>query len=445
MFLTQTRRLTGLQTFSIIWAGQLVSQLGTGMTRFALLIWAYQQTGSVTTLALLGFFNWVPFVLLSPIAGVWADRYNRRLLMILSDLGAGVMTLIVFGLFVSGRLAIWHLYLLEASASAFEAFQSPAFTATTSQILPKRDYVRASGMSTLASDLTQVFSPVAAGVLLAVVGMSGVMMIDMVTFLVAVGTLLLVYIPRATMSAEESADQSFWRQVTFGTRYVWARKGLLGLLLIFTGINLFAALTYYAILPAMILARSGGDEVALASVQATLGGAGIVGGLLVSTWGLPRRKIHAALGMCGISFLLGDMLFATGQTLGAWLIAASVSAVFIPFIIAGNRTIWQLKVPPALQGRVFSVRMAFANASMPVGFLLAGPLADRLFEPAMQPDGSLAPFFGWLVGTGPGAGMGLMFAATAILGAAMSFGGYLYGPLRRVEDELPDHDAGGDG
>ena len=432
---------TGMQTFSIMWFGQLVSQLGTGMTRFALLIWAYQQTGEATTLALLGFFSWVPVVLLSPLAGVWADRFDRRKLMLLGDLGAGLMTIAVMALFFSGRLAIWHLYLLEAAASAFESLQIPAYTAATSTILAKDAYARASGMRTLSGDLTRVFAPVAAGVLLAFIGIGGIMIIDVGTFLLAMITLLLVRIPRPTAQEATAGDDSLWQQITFGFRYVYARKGLWGLLLIFTGINFFAALTYFAILPAMILARTGGDEVALASVQAALGGAGIVGGLAVSIWGLPRRKIHVALGGCGISFLLGDLLFATGRTLTVWLMAASVAAFFIPFIVAANRTIWQLKVPPAIQGRVFSIRMAFANASMPLGYLLAGPLADRVFEPAMMPNGAWAANFGWLVGTGAGAGMGLMFACTAILGAAMSFGGYLFPALRHVEAALPDHDA----
>lgn len=432
---------TGMQTFSIMWFGQLVSQLGTGMTRFALLIWAYEQTGSATTLALLGFFSWVPVVICSPIAGVWADRFDRRKLMMIGDLGAGLMTMMVMGLFFSGRLAIWHLYLLEATASAFESLQIPAYTAATSTILSKDEYARSNGMRTVSNDLTRIIAPVSAGILLAFIGIGGIMVIDVVTFFIAIATLLLVRIPRPARHDMGATRQPFWTQITFGFRYVHARKGLWGLMLIFTGINFFAALTYFAILPAMILARTGGDEVALASVQAVLGGAGVVGGIVVSVWGLPRRKIHVALAGCGISFLFGDLLFAAGRTLTVWLIAASVAAFFIPFIIAANRTIWQLKVPPDMQGRAFSIRQAFANASMPLGYLLAGPLADWVFEPAMQPGGAWADTFGWLVGTGPGAGMGLMFACTAFLGAAMSFGGYLFPALRRVEDELPDHSA----
>jgi hypothetical protein len=138
---------------------------------------------------------------------------------------------------------------------------------------------------------------------------------------------------------------------------------------------------------------------------------------------------------------LGDFLFAVGQTLTMWVIAAISAAFFIPFIVAASRTIWQSKVPPALQGRVHAVRIMSENISRPFGYVLAGLLADRLFEPAMQPGGTWAASFGWLVGTGPGAGMGLMFAITAILGCAISLGGYLFPAIRNVETELLDHDA----
>jgi hypothetical protein len=212
-------------------------------------------------------------------------------------------------------------------------------------------------------------------------------------------------------------------------------------MLIFMGIEFFAALTYFSVMPALILARSGGSEVALGMVQATLGAGGVVGALLVSVCGLPRRKIHAVCGLCGLSFLLGDLLFATGRSLPAWIVAAAVAAVFIPFISGGYTTIWQLKVNPAIQGRVMSVADMFRSLPKPVGYLIAGPIADQLLEPAMRPAGPLAPLFGWLVGTGPGAGIGLMFVGTAILGALMSFSGYLFRPIRCVEEELPDHDA----
>lgn len=432
----------GFRTFVIIWAGQLVSLLGTGMSRFALLIWAYQQSGAATTLALLGFFSWVPFVLISPVAGVWVDRWDRRKVMLVADLGAALMTLIVLGLLLAGQLAIWHLFLLEAVASACEAFQSPAYTAATTQLLPKRHYARASGMRSMAQDAALVGGPLLGGALLALVGLHGVLWIDLATFAVAFGSLLVIRIPALVIPlADAAANQgSLWQQMQIGFRFIVERKGLLALTLLFTGINFFAILTYFSVLPALILARTRGDELALAVVQGTLGGAGIIGGLAVSTWGLPKRKIHTLLIGTALSFLGGDLLFAVGRSLPVWMVGAAIAAFFIPYIIGANQTIWQSKTPPHLQGRVFSVQAMLRNLSAPVAYLLSGPLADRVFEPALRPGGALAAQVGWLVGTGPGAGIGLMFIGTAVLGTLMSLSGYLSPALRQVESALPDHD-----
>jgi len=278
------------------------------------------------------------------------------------------------------------------------------------------------------------------------VDLPGVMLVDVATFLIAMITLAIVRVPRPPEAETQAADKgSTWQQLTFGFRYIWQRPGLRGLLLIFTGVNLLAALTYFGVLPAMILARNrgygGSDELALAAVQGALGVAGVVGGLVVGLWGLPRRRIHAALGFTAASFLGGDLLFALGQSLPVWMLAALVASFFIPPLVAGERAIWQAKVPPGIQGRVFSVQSMLRQAMTPLGYLLAGPLADRLFEPAMHPGGALAATFGGLVGTGPGAGMGLMFLGTAVMGTLLCLSGYLIPAVRNVEGDLPDHDA----
>ena len=434
--------LQGMQIFTVIWFGQFVSALGTGMTRFALLIWAYQQTGDATTLALLGFFSFGPYVLLGPIAGVWVDRLDRRLVMLFTDLGAGLMTIAMLVLYTTGNLQIWHLYIASGMAGAFEAFQLTAYSAATTTLAPKAHLARASGMRSLGTSAAEVFAPFLAGMMLTLFDIDGVMLIDVATFLIAMLTLSLVRIPAPTLSEEGiNARGNMRQEITFGFRYIFRRPGLLGLLLIFVGINLFAALTYFAILPPMVLARTGGDELALASVQSALGIGGVAGGVVLTIRGGPKRQIHGVLAAASVSFLLGDFLFATGRSAPVWVLAAFLAAFFIPFIIGADRAIWQAKVPPDIQGRVLSVQSTLRTATMPIGYLLAGPLADQVFEPAMAAGGSLAESFGWLVGTGPGAGMALMFLCTAILGCAMSLSGYLFRPVRQVENDLPDYDV----
>lgn len=178
-------------------------------------------------------------------------------------------------------------------------------------------------------------------------------------------------------------------------------------------------------------------------MQGALGAAGVAGGLLMATWGGPRRKIHGVLLGTALSFLLGDFLFAVGQGVVVWIVAAAASAVFIPILLGSRNAIWQAKVPPAVQGRVFATDSMLRLSLNPAGYLLAGVLADRLLEPAMAAGGALAPIFGPLVGTGPGAGMALMFVGTATLGSLTSLLAYLFPAVRNVERDLPDFDAGG--
>ena len=440
--LHKLNRLSGMQTFTLIWFGQFVSLVGTAMTRFALLIWAYQQTGEATTLALLGFFSFILYVVFSPLAGVVVDRFDRRKVMLVTDLGAGVMTGLMLLLYTAGGLEIWHLYLLEALTGAFEAFQVPAYHASISVLVPKQQYARANGLRSLAQSASTVLAPFLAGLVLQVGDLRHVMLIDLLTFGAAAITLMLVRIPRPRPSAEgEAAQRGLWRDMRYGFTYIRQRPGLLGLMWIFTGIVFFAGLTYYGIMPAMVLARTGGDELALATVRGALGIGGIIGGIVVSTVGLPRRRLHATLGFTAVSFLLGDFMLATGRSVLAWAFAALVAEFFVPFIVSGERAIWQAKVAPDVQGRVFAVQNMLRNAATPLAYLLAGPLADRLLEPAMQPGGALTGVFGGLVGTGPGAGMALMFLFTAVAGMAICVLGYAIPAVRQVEADLPDHDA----
>lgn len=428
----------GIRTFLLVWFGQAISTFGTAMTRFALLIWAYDQTGQATTLALLGFFSFAVHVVLLPVAGVWVDRLDRKRIMLVADLGAGLITVGFVLLLTAGRLSIWHLYLGEALTGLLEAFQFPAYSASVTLLVPREQLARASGLRSLSVESTNILAPILAGLLLVWIGLRGIMLLDILTMSLAVGMLCVLRIPRPDSSADERQPGSFWQEMTFGTRYIMQRQGLVGLTMVYALIHLFASFTYFSILPAMVLARSGGDELALSGVQSMMGVGGVVGSLIVAIWGGPKHRIHGVLGACTLSFLCGDLLFAMGRTPLVWGVAAFAGAVFIPCIGSSNSAIWQSKVPPELQGRVLGAFWSWGQMLRPVGYLLAGPLADRVFEPAMMPGGALSGALGGLVGTGPGAGIGLMFLLTALFGASSCLAGYLFPALRDVERDLPD-------
>ena len=431
-----------MTAFTLIWFGQLISFVGTGMTRFALTVWAYETTGSAAVLAQVGFFSFVPIILVTPFAGALVDRWNRKLVMMLSDLGAGLSTIALLILYVTGNLQIWHIMVAGAFAGIFESFQFPAFSASISTMLNKAQYVRANAMLSLAESASGIVAPVLAGFLLVAIGIGGIMAIDIITFSLAVIAVLLVHIPQPGRSREGAeAGAGIWREAAYGFRYIWRRPSLLGLQASFFFSNLFSSIGII-LLPAMILARTGNNETTLGLVQSALGIGGVVGGLLLSTWGGPQRRIHGLLlGFIGIS-LLGQSLLGIGQALPLWAAAGFFVGFFIPFINGSNQAIWQAKVAPDVQGRVFAARRIFAQVTIPLGFLLGGYMADGIFEPLMMnPSGVVARFFEPLVGSGPGAGMGLIFVITGLLGAAVGLAGYVIPVIRNAEDILPDHDA----
>jgi DHA3 family macrolide efflux protein-like MFS transporter len=426
--------LSPMKNFLWLWTSQLLSIFGTAMTRFAVTIWAYQQTGQATTLALMGFFNSAAYVAFSPLAGVLSDRVNRKWVVALSDLGAGLATAGLLALYLTGRLQIWHLYLAGAFSNAMGAFQEPAVSASVSTLVPTKELTRANGMLSLAYDGSHMFAPMLAGALLAPLGVNGIMIIDLITCLSAVLVVASMRIARPVQSAAGAAARGLLHQeMSFGFRYIARHSGLLGILLIFSGVNLFAAITYFGVMPAMILSRTQGNEVALGAVQSMLGIGGVVGGALLSIWGGPRNRLKAFLLSTALTFLLGDFFFAVGRSLPVWLTAAFVSAVFIPIIIACYESIWQSSVPHDIQGRVFSAKNMVQILSMPFGYLLAGWLADGVFEPAMAIGGGLSGAFSWLVGIGPGAGMALMFACTCLLGTLTALLGFLMPSIRHLE------------
>lgn len=431
--------LSGMRGFTVIWFGQLISLLGTGMTRFALTIWAYQETGSATALALVAFFSFGPVVLLSPVAGALVDRWNRKVVVMLSDLAAGATTIVLLLLYVTGNLQIWHLYVMGALAGAFESFQFPAFSAAMTMMLRKEHYGRANGMMSVADSTAGIVTPLLAGLLLTLIGIGGIMMIDIVTFVLAVTAVLITQIPQPdTTEVGAQARSSLWRESFFGFQYIWARPSLLGMQMMFFLANLFGTYSMVLLAP-LLLARTSNNELILGTVQSALGIGGLLGGLVLSIWGGPKEKVHGVLLGMVLSFLFGSFVLGIGQTLPFWLVGAFFTMFFMPVLNGSNQAIWQAKVAPDVQGRVFATRRLIAQITAPLAMLTAGPLADYLFEPAMQAGGAWAPQLGWLVGIGPGAGIGLLFVVTSLIGALAALLGYTIPAVRHIETILPDY------
>ena len=437
--------VSGGGAFLLIWGGQTLSLVGTSMTRFALLVWGWEATGRATTLSLLLLFEIGMTVLLSPLAGVIVDRFDRKKVMVFADLGAGLVTLGLLALFFAGRLEVWHLYVAAAAAGGFETFQFPAYSAAVTLLLPGRHYVRASGMISLAESGSRILGPPLAGVLLPLVGFAPVLLIDVATFLVAVTALALARIPAPPAVAggddDGRAAAGLLRQMLYGFRYIAARRGLLGLQLLFAAGNFL--LVFGVVLRApLVLARSGGAELALGQVMGAAGLGGALGGVLLATWGGPRRRIAGVLGGWTFS-ALGNVVLGLGRDVVTWAAGAFLYPFALTLTNGLNQSIWQAKVEPAVQGRVFATRRLIAQFSLLPAMALAGPLADAWFEPAFTAGGALAGSLGGLAGTGPGAGTGVLIAATGALAVMVTACGWLLRAVRNVERDLPDHAAVG--
>lgn len=431
------RGFAGLRAVLVLSLGQLVSLVGTGMTRFAVSIWIWNNTHSATAVALIWFFMFGPSILVSPLAGTLVDRWSRKRVMMVADLVAGVMSLVLLAVFASGTVKVWMVYLAGAIAAVAESFQSPAQIASVTMMVPQEQHTRANGMINMAQFGGLVLSPVMAGVLIGPIGISGILVVDVATFLFAVGTLLFLLIPQPKAAAGVGAPGSLWQETAAGLKYVLARPPMLHLISIFTGGNLLFGVLGAMFTP-MILARTGEDARQLGLLLTINGAGGVVGGLLLSLWRGPKRRIHGVLlGMIG-SNLLGTLILGLGQSFRMWAVGAFFATFFFPIMNGCVMAIGQSKVAADLQGRIFGLLRMVAQATFPLALIIAGPLADRFFRPAMQEGGSLVPIFGSIVGVGDGPGMSLLIIASGLLGILVGIAGYLVKTVRDIEVILPD-------
>ncbi|GET41104.1 MFS transporter [Microseira wollei] len=424
-----------MKVFILIWFGQLVSLIGSGLTGFALGIWVYQRTGSVTDFALISLFTFLPSILLLPLAGAFVDRWNRRSALLVSDCGAGISTLTIAVLLFTGRLAVWQIYLAVAASSIFRAFHWPAYNAAIAQLVPKKHLSRASGMVQFAQASSQLIAPVLAGVLVGTIQVQGVILIDFATFLFAFVTLLFVRIPKPKTTTEsEEEKKSLLHETLYGWTYISTRPGLLGLLIFYSFINFTLGIVEVLLTPLVLSFAS----TAFLGTILSIGGSGmLLGSVVISVWSGLKRRIYCIL---GFTLLQGLLLCVAGFRPSAPLIAAAafIFLFSLPLILASNQAIWFSKVAPDVQGRVFAVQRTIGLSSLPCAYIMAGPLADRIFEPLLTVNGPLAKSIGLLIGVGPGRGIGLVFIIMGILNILAVAIAYLYPSLRLVEDELPD-------
>ncbi|MBM3150716.1 MAG: MFS transporter [Chloroflexi bacterium] len=428
----------GMRTFLLIWAGQLFSILGSGLSGFAVGVWIYQQTGQATPFALTVLFGSLPPLLVMPFAGSLADRWNRRLIMILADTGAALGTVAIAILLFMNNLQVWHIYIIVVFSSMASAFQEPAYMASITMLVPKKDFARANGMMQMGQAIGSIITPLLAGVLFVAIGLKGIILIDLATFFFAVTPLLIVRIPQPELkeTAEEKRRRNVLSDLAIGWNFIRSRGGLLGLLLYYAMVNFLLNFSCVLMSPMILSAHS---PAALGGVQTVTGAGMLAGGLLMSTWGGPKnRRIPAVIGFITLA-VIGLAVAGLRASPVFPAVGFFIMMLFIPMASGASMAVWQSKVMPEVQGRVFSVRAMISRSMMPLAYLSAGPLADHVFEPLMREGGALAnTFLGPLLGIGPGRGIGLMFVISGLAAALVSGLAYLTPRLRNIETELPD-------
>ncbi|WP_312443233.1 MFS transporter [Lacrimispora sp.] len=404
-----------LRTFLILWITQSFSALGSAMTNFALVIWSYQQQGSALTTSLLAICSYAPYVLLSIFAGALSDRWNKKATMLLSDSFAALCTVSVLILLTTGKLQIWHLYLINTLNGLMNTVQQPASDVSISLLSPKKHYQKVSGMRSLSNSLITVLTPMLATSMLAFAGIRFVILFDLITFVTAfISLLCFVKIPQVT-DGSSTVNETVLQSAKSGLRYLRDNRGILDLILFLAVIN-FTASIFNAALPAMILSRAGGGELALGMVNTVTGIATMFGSILVSILPPPKSRVRVICNCLLFSMSTENFILAFGKSTPIWCFGAILGWIFIPVMNANMDVLFRTKIPIEMQGRIYSARNTLQFFTIPLGYLCGGVLVDRVFEPFMaeQPAGSL-----WttLFGIEKGSGAALLFLVIGILGA----------------------------
>ena len=368
--------------FFTIWTGQAFSLVGSSIVQFALVWWLTQKTGSATILATASLVALLPQIVLGPFVGALIDRWNRRVIMIVADSCIAAFTGLLIFLFLSGRIEVWHVYVILMVRSLGGAFHGPAMTSSTSLMVPNKHLARVAGMNQTLQGVISIFAPPLGALLLSLLPTGQVLFVDIGTAALAVIPLFFIPIPQPPKLVAQAnglaPKSSYWHDLKEGYLYVVKWKGLLGLVLLAMGLN-FLLSPASALTPLLIKDIFNGGAQQLGWAESIFGVGMIVGGLALSTWGgFKRRIITSFSGIIGIG--AGILLVSLTPSNLFWLFLAANFIVGAAQVFANGplSAIFQSTIAPEMQGRVFSLIGAGATAMMPLSLLIAGPLSDWL-------------------------------------------------------------------
>ncbi len=441
---SQGHFLSGRRAFYVLWFGQTISLIGSGMTCFAQSIFVYTDMGgSITNLMLLAVMAQLPGILISPFSGYLVDKWDRRKVMIIGDTVAALATLTLRLLVVSKSFAIWHMYVIVVVISVANHFQWPAYFATVPLLVGKEKLGRANGMVQAGRSVGQIAAPAMAGWAVTQFSLQGVILFDLGSYFIALIAMLIVRIPKVPQAALQAIPGttgkkkfSFLSEALYGFRYLWERRGLFNLLVLFCIDNFIFAAAGIILLP---MALSLGKATLYGSLMSIGGAVALTGGIIMGAWGGPKRRIHGVIGFMLLQSV-GLMLIGIRPSIPSLFIGYLTIQLAVPFVNSCAGIIWQSKVPLQVQGRVIAVSSMTTTFGLEMGYLTSGPMADKIFLPLMAVGGPLAATLGPIFGTGPMGGTGLMYVILGLTCFIAALGFFANPRLRKLDTEIPDAD-----
>ena len=411
--------LKQLHSFLLLWGSQTVSQLGTAMVDYAVIIWVYSRKGTASSVTLLTVCIFLPTIFLRFLAGSAVDRWNKKRIMLTADLLAACGTLAVFVLHSADVLQIWHLYVINFLLSLMNAFQEPASFVAVSMLVPKEHYVRASGLQGFSGAAVSILAPALGALLVSSGGLDLVLIIDLATFAFAFCVLLfLIRIPETEKKGTE--EEPFSKTCLTGIRYLKDHKAILRITLFLAVINFLAKLGNDGMLSPFILGRTGNNQQVLGAVE-SFTALGVLAGSLMATLMKPAgRRTRLIFVTTGLVFA-GNIIQGLTSRPWLWCAAAFGSYLLAAVMNVNMNTMMRERIPVEMQGRVFSAKSTLESFTIPPALLLGGMLADTVLEPFMQTDTPMKRALSGLAGTGKGSGIGLMFLVVGTAGMLISF------------------------
>jgi hypothetical protein len=395
--------------------GQFVSQFGSKMTSYGLILWVYQQTGSALSTSLLTICTVIPSVSLSFIAGSISDKWNKKKIMLFSDSIAATFSLCVIILLLSNQMRVEYIYVINVILGIADSFQNPAYEVSFSLIVTKENYMKTSGLRTFCYSVITIFAPIVTTSVYAFLGIVAIVTMDLATFIFAFVTLLFFVTIPEKMNDLVEQKESVLKQCKFGIQYIIDKKGIFYLILFMAFVNFVAAI-YNSNLTPMILSRNGNNKIELGIVSSSIGIAGLIGSILVTKVKTSEKRITLILNIMSFSFLVCNTLMGVGRNYYVWTFAVFAGNCLVPFLTANVEYIMRTEVPLDMQGRVFAARNTLQYGSIPLGYLVGGILADKVFEPLMNHSSSMQKVLSILVGSGKGSGIAVIYILIALLG-----------------------------